>query len=213
MATTEPLAVSVIDISHWQRIPRFALVSAAGVRKVILRLGDGTAMDPYFVPNLESGARHLEVGEAYWEFRPSLDPDIAAEIVMVMLASTHFSVSVLWLAMELSDHLSARTVNDRACTFLPILRDELSDYPQVRLGVYTRQEWWNYYMRRGGPWAELPLWIADYGFNRKRPVLPPQPRVPRDWQGRPWHRWQVWPFGKCPGVTASVDLNREPILG
>ena len=189
-----------IDVSYWQRQPRWAAVKSAGVRFVIARATvNNSGQDAEYARNRTLMRKKGIPFSAYHHAQPD------ATIGDAIAEADHF-VDVAGLngknllpALDLKTHgdLSVEQLQEWVRTWLARVEERLG----VKSMIYAPTPLWV-------DWMGNTTWFADNGYRfwaRDWDVA--SPTVPGDdWGG---HGWTFWQYGKAPvsGIRGKVDVN------
>lgn len=190
-----------IDVSHWQRAPRWQQVKDAGVRFVIARATySNTGLDEQYARNRTVLRNKRIPFTAYHHAGPDLTAgDAVAE-------ADHF-VDVAMLdgrnllpALDLKTHgeLDANALQDWVKAWLARVEERLGVKPMI----YAPTALWINWMGNSTWFAEngYRFWVKDWSVE--------SPTLPADnWGGLGWTLWQTGK-GPVPGIRGTVDQNR-----
>jgi len=156
----------VIDESHWQATPNFALVRAAGIAAVIFKATQGSDyVDPTFAARATAAAAAgLLVGAYHF-----LDGSNAAAQAAHFFAVAGSAVSLL--ALDFEPNPTSQPTPQQAATVASLVKASTGRWPVIYTGRWM--------LSQAQPvLAQCPLWLAEYGSN---PVCPPG-----------WSQWKLW---------------------
>lgn len=187
--TADPNRILLVDISKWQdapdtvQIPNFAVMKSRGVRGVIIKCGEGDALDRAFLV-YQAALRDIGLPYGfYWYYNNKYSPDQQGKLFVDTIKRVGFPPLGIWLDLE--DRLPGKYAGWK--NWYDFLFDLEVAFPKKLIGIYTG----HYYFKEftlgvGIPQASLkwfgkfPLWVASYGVA----PLPTEP-----W-GDNWTLWQ-----------------------
>ncbi len=184
-----PVTVPGIDVSFWQGHINWPQVATAGYAFAIARINDGHSMDGEFNANW-AGIKSIGlIRGAYQFYEPSLSAEWQANVVINAVGRLGAGDLPVTLDVEWPSSPGTPTAG--------AIRDWVN---RVEAGtgkrpiIYTASGYWNSYL--GGQFADLDLWVANYGVSC--------PGLPNGWSS--WKMWQ-WGGKGVPGISGSVDHN------
>ena len=190
--------MTVIDISTYQGAVDFAQVRAAGVGRVIAKMGGGDAgvyVDTEWAANRAGiRAQGLALG-SYFFNGPGDTPTQAADFQFANIDHQPGD----WVVIDVEGHGIAYT---------PAQADEWAarmlwhGVPASDLLIYMSRS-----VENSEDFSQIKAlgvlpWIADYGANTGQPGTPPHTV---NWPS--WALWQYTSNGSIPGVAGRVDLS------
>jgi lysozyme len=207
LAVAQPVSAGVsylegIDVSRWQRQPRWVDVKAAGIRFVFAKATQGTTVvDPQWARNrTRLRANEIPFG-AYHYAEPDATPgDAVAE-------ADHFVNTAKLDKRNLLPVLDLERHNEQSAEFLTEWSKAWLARVEARLGVkpliYTTSPFWTERM------ADT-TWFADNGYRLWiRSLNVETPAVPAaNWGGHGWTLWQYAVLPGLNGISGKVDRNR-----
>lgn len=194
----------VVDISKWQGDVDFAVMRAAGVELVLLRLSIGNETDSRFAEYYAAArAERLLVG-VYHVVKPSVS--VATQWTRIIDSLAGRAVDVFALDCELTDNLNPSTVATCIEALINQYAALYGEYPVL----YTRALWWNAHTIYKPSFKLCPLWIARYWSGAHPWNDDPDTLKPRD-----WNDFALWQYsadgnglGAAYGVSSDdIDLN------
>lgn len=190
----------IVDVSKWNGEINFETLKNSGVVGVIMKCGQGLAVDPRFRENWKlAKSAGLRRG-TYWFFDSRVEPDRQAAIWADALFGDLGELPHFGDYEERYGGNWGGVVNFQA---LMVEFQELTRLPDDRLGVYTGYFYW---MERGSAisfFSRYWLWIAWYSEDYK--VL-----VPAPWRESHVLLWQFTDQGDGNGMgveSKELDLN------
>lgn len=185
----------IADISYWQSTADFQKMKSAGLQGVVLRGGQGFWQDKKFDIFRADADGVLPFG-SYWYYDNNFSPKRQAELYAEIIRDNAGTLGA-WLDIEDSDAGSFGQWQ-HWYDFSEYFKQTL---PTVRLGIYTRAEYFNSRVPRTNKYfSQYPLWIAQYKTV--------EPDMPHNWTD-----WLMWQFtaegdGVKYGVgSREIDLN------
>jgi GH25 family lysozyme M1 (1,4-beta-N-acetylmuramidase) len=193
-----------IDVSHWQNVIDWPMVSAAGKKFAYMKASESIDfVDWMYTTNkAQAKAAGLYVG-AYHFAGPDATPgDAVAEADhFVDTAAVAPGDLLPVLDLEKTGGLSTLVLQNWVAAYL----DRVYQRTGVRGVIYVSPSFWKNYMGDATWFAAngyRVLWIAHWTTSA-------QPSVPAGgWGGTGWTFWQYSSDGSVPGITGRVDLNR-----
>lgn len=186
-----------VDVSSFQGTIDWSQAAASGIAFGYARVADGTTfVDPDFSTNFAGmKAAGLKAG-GYLFFEPNQDPVAQANALVSGIEQAGFTPGDLvpMLDVEVSDGQSASTVAANLQTAGNRIHTELGVYPLV----YASPNGWDTIVGSSA-FASWPLWIANWGVSC--------PSIPSAWST--WELWQYADNGSVPGISGSVDQDRD----
>ena len=197
--------VSGIDVSHWDGMVDWPAVRASGVAFSFIKASQGTSYtDDTFARNWTETRRNDVMRGAYHFFCPkmngtdqadhflgvmgAMEPDDLPPVLDVESCST----AVCGSACDWSG-VSCGTIATNIQRFVDRVAAVTGRTPMIYTGVGS----WDGAVCGSTDFAELPLWVANYGVTC--------PSVPAAWSD--WQFWQTGDAGRVPGITTAVDMN------
>lgn len=190
----------IVDVSKWQGIIDFVKLKNSGVVGVIMKCGQGYAIDPKFVENWrKAGEAGLKRG-TYWFYDSRVEHKRQAQLWKDALAGDYGELPHFGDYEERYGGSWGGILNFQ--TFIMHFQN-LTNLPDTKLGIYTGYFYWLELGSTVTFFNRFWLWIAWYSEDYK--VLIP----------RPWAQEQVllWQFtdqgdGLSMGVESrELDLN------
>ena len=171
-----------IDISVAQPVNSIdwaRATSEGGVQFAYLRQGYGTHTDPRFVDHLTAAraASQIPIG-AYQFALVDADPCDEARQFCSDVGGLDLELPPV-LDLETKNNASPQQILDWTRQWIAEVLEQLGRKPLL----YTGPSFWTSLgLAAAAPeWAEIPLWIANYGVST--PHIPP-----------PWTTWTIWQF-------------------
>lgn len=187
----------IVDVSKWQGEIDFNKLRASGVKGVIIKCGQGSALDPRFIENWRKAKlAGLKVG-CYWYYDSRIAPKRQAQIWADTMKLYGFGDLPHFLDYEENYGGDYAGILD----FLTFLLEfqALTGLANDRIGIYTGYYYWMQYGAHDSFWARYWMWIAWYGSEYD--VI-----VPKPWtQDMVWG-WQFTDLGD--GLEMGVE-SRE----
>ena len=192
--------MTVIDISTYQGVVDFAALKAAGVSRVIAKMGGGDAgvyVDSRWVANLAGiRANGLALG-TYFFNGPGDTPTQAADFQFQNIDWQPGD----WAVIDVEGHGIAYSP---AQAFEWAQRMLSHGVPASDVLIYMSRSVENTEDFSAIASLHVQPWIADYGANTGQPGTPPHTV---NWPS--WALWQYTSNGTIPGITGRVDLSLE----
>ena len=185
-----------IDVSKYQGRIDWAKVAASGVKFAILRAGSSTNSGPYIDPTFEDnykGCRENGIAAGAYIFTYAInDAEQDAELAVFLpaLRGKTFEYPVF---VDVEDK-SLAGIGKAALTRLTKRYMDVISQNGFAPGWYSYTNFINSYLN-AAELADYPLWVADY-------------RASLGYSGQ-YAMWQYTSSGSVPGISGSVDLNRD----
>lgn len=189
--TPDPNKVLIVDISKWQDDPNtakivdFEKMKSKGVQGIILKCGEGNAIDRAFLAYVkELNYVGIPFG-IYWYYNNKYPPRNQAKLLESTIRDNHI-IPLLGVWLDLEDRNPGNYIGWKHWyDFLHELKIRL--IPTRKIGIYTGHYYFTEFTQQAGipseslQWfAQFPLWIASYGYA---------PRATKPW-GDSWTLWQ-----------------------
>jgi peptidoglycan hydrolase-like protein with peptidoglycan-binding domain/GH25 family lysozyme M1 (1,4-beta-N-acetylmuramidase) len=182
-----------VDTSSWQGYPDWTQVRASGREFAILKVGQGTAIDPTYIRN-EGAARNAGLRIGGYQYVWAQDGATTARIEIGNLHDYRLGDAVGL------DYEGPYATQDRACAWAQTARQLLG--PQANLDMYMSESVANgptsfQCVRDQGVW----LWVAAYG---------PDNGANHGYYTPAWPDTRVHQYtsvGRVPGISGDTDLN------
>lgn len=193
--------VLFVDVSHWQGNINFLTLKAAGIKGVIIKCGQGIAIDSRFRENWQKAqAAGLWVG-CYWFYDSRIEPKRQAATWANELKP--IGLGQLPCFGDYEEKYGGAYAGILYFTTFMLEFQKLTGLRDDQLGVYTGYFYWQDHGINDSFWSRYWLWIAWYGSELD--VIVP----------KPWTQEQVWGWqftdqgdGKLLGAeSAELDLN------
>ena len=178
-----------IDVSSWQATVDWSSVAGAGHVYAIARISDGTYKDPNFATNWAGIRSAGLIRGAYQFFRPTVDVDTQADIVIAAVGK--LGPGDLPIALDLEN-------GTPTATQVQAWLDKVEAGTGKRPIIYTGAYFWNATLDSSA-FSSYPLWHAQY-------TSAACPNIPNGWTS--WAFWQYSSTGSVPGISGDVDMNR-----
>ena len=184
-----PGTIFGIDISSWQTNYPLSKVKADGMQFVIIRLCDGTFVDPVFKSHLADAEKQGLLVSCYWYLRaPSEGSSIAQQVDVIDRQLDGRKDLGVWIDVE-----SVGPGNTKLLTKDDVwsAKRELESRGYHVPGVYSGAWYWEH-MPGGEPSMDGlgHLWVSNYGQNRRG-----DPRDTYLADGGDQHRGWSYPLG------------------
>jgi len=181
-----------IDISSWQGQVDFEEVKKAGISFVILRIGHGTAADPYFEANYKKAcAAGLKVG-GYWFSTAKSKTAVKKEAARCLkqLSGKTLDFPVFFDIESLSQFRKGK----KFCTAITnIFCSKIAD-AGFKAGWYTSSSFVTRYLKKSVYGSTNYMsWIAEHAYVNNYSQV--------------YDIWQYSHTGRIPGVRTYVDMN------
>lgn len=182
--------VLVLDVSKYQGLISFGKMGLAGVMGVIIKCGQGMALDPFF---LTSWAKAKAAGMprgTYWFYDSRVDPEEQAKKWANMIS---IDAGELYHWLDLEENYNGPYKGWKNWKIFLQEFMQLSKLPASKIGIYTGY----YYWIANSPttvadlnwFAQFWLWLAWYTTNPANVIIP-----------KPWTKLMLWQYG-----TMGVD--------
>lgn len=167
-----------VDVSRWQGNIDFVKLKASGIKGVIIKCGQGMALDQNFVTNWRKAkSAGLLVG-CYWFYDSRIEPKRQAQIWADAMEKHGYGDLPHFLDYEEKYGGSYAGILD-FLTFLLTFQN-LTKLDNDQIGIYTGYYYWMQFGAFDSFWTRYWLWIAWYG-DEFDVVVP-----------KPWTQEQVW---------------------
>lgn len=200
-----PGTIFGIDISSWQTNYPLSKVKADGMEFVIIRLCDGTYVDPVFKSHLADAEKQGLLVSTYWYLRaPSEGSSIAQQVDVIDKQLGGRKDLGVWIDVE-----SVGPGNTKLLTKDDVwaAKRELESRGYHVPGIYSGAWYWEH-MPGGEPSMDGLgyLWVSNYGQNRKG-----DPRDTYLADGGDQHRGWTYPLGdRKPDI---LQFGSEGVVG
>jgi GH25 family lysozyme M1 (1,4-beta-N-acetylmuramidase) len=184
------MAITIIDVSHWQGVLGWGAIDAAyragQIGGVIMKAGEGTrsgmSADAQFTRN-QNQARQLGIPRQFYGFaNPGSATGATQAIGMDAIVGPLLPGESVSLDLEDTSRKIQASDVDWALQFLRTLQGRTGTAPLIYMNSATlgRYDW--------SPIAQAgyPLWLANYGSNNGRPGVRPG--------SEPWPTWTLWQY-------------------
>ena len=181
-----------IDVSWHSGTVDWTAVATAGHTFAVIKATEGLDLrDPAFAGHWKASAEAGLVRGAYHFFVTEDDPAAQAALFLSQVALQPGDLAPI-VDIEVLGHGSAANVADRLRRWLELVGAHYG----VKPIIYTSKRFWDAHV--GVPFADYPLWVAEYEVEA--------PALPLGWNR--WHMWQWQGNATIPGVEKGADLSK-----
>jgi len=191
-----------IDVSHWQGLIDWKLVSTAGYKFAFLKASEFPLgkkdiwIDDTFSYNAQSCKLNNILFAPYHFYRTHIAPEVQAAGFLNAIKGIPYDLPPA-VDLEVSG-ITGTAYNAQLMAFLSIVEAKLGQ----KVIIYTSGSFWRSYAIydkiANVDWViGHPLWVAQWSLTWPGPLYP--------FAG--WHFWQFTDKGRVPGIKTFVDLN------
>jgi GH25 family lysozyme M1 (1,4-beta-N-acetylmuramidase) len=210
----------VIDISLWNGTIDWAKLKVLGVG-VIARIGQYNFEDTRFREHYANALKHGVPFGVYFFYQPNAAPQVQIDTFLKIYNSLSWKPKSIFLDVENIGYTEPDGTKVNIMPPSPEIHSvwlatwllAVEKATGVTPGIYTRQNYWDAWVRRSGSrflyngtwydllnWNRFPLWIASWTNYSANIVMP-----------KDWTTWVVWQYeggtGRQDGVVGPCDLN------
>ena len=181
-----------IDVSEFQGTIDWGAVHRAGKQFAIIRVADGTYLDPKFSRNW-AGARSAGVIRGVYQFfHPGRDPVVQADFLLAHMGTLLPTDLPPMLDLEVTDGVPPAHVTASVHEWINRIESRLHRHPLIYTGLYFFND-----NVRSNDFRSYDLVVAQYG--------PRCPNLPTPWTQ--WFMWQYSSTGRVGGISGNVDTD------
>lgn len=192
--------VVIIDVSRWEGAMDFVKAWAAGAFGVIIKCGQGLALDPMFKVYWSLAKFAGLKRSTYWYYDSRVDPDVQAKLWADAIKDDpgempHFA--------DYEETYGGKYAGIAMFVQFLLEFQTLSDLPDDHLGIYTGYYYWIENGANDPLFADYWLWLAWYSTAE---VV----KIPQPWTQDNLLLWQFTSSGDGPKYGASsaeIDLS------